>query len=185
MLRMFQGTVKGLDGARVIVEVEDGYGLFEARAYIVAAGGASKTKVWAPPAEGDRVLCVLDDEDPASVFLLGCIWTDDAVPAILDEDGIYLEAGKMVTLGKSDGIYLEAGKMVTLGKSDGAKPIPRDDHLQSELESIKSAIDEIHSAMNSHTHQASPAPTGAAAPPVVFTSGYSVGDTACERVEGY
>lgn len=169
MLRMFQGTVKGLDGARAVVEVEDGYGRFEARTYIVAAGGASKTKVWAPPAEGDRVLCVLDDEDPSSVFLLGCVWTDDALPDISDEDGI----------------YLEAGKMVTLGKSDGAKPLPRDDHLQSELDSIKNAIDEIHSAMNSHTHSAATGPTGAAAPPVVFSSGYSVGDTACERVEGY
>lgn len=164
MLRLLIATVTGNNGERLKIEVVDGFGKYSVdNAIIVAPAGQAKAQVWAAPSAGDQVLAIIDDTRPDLVYCLGAIWPDGKAPTTTDPDHI----------------LLQAPSGVTLVATKDAEFIPRDDRLQSQLADIKSALDALKSAVNTHTHSAHVTPT---TPP--FEHGYSVGATATDKVKG-
>ncbi len=164
MLRLLIATVKGNNAERLKIEVIDGFGKYSVdNAIIVAPAGQAKAQIWAAPSTGDQVLAIIDDTRPDLVYCLGAIWPDGKAPTTTDPEHILLQAPSGVTL---------------VATAD-AEFIPRDDRLQSQLADIKSALDALKTAINTHVHAALGAAT---APP--FEHGYSVGATATDKVKG-
>ncbi len=164
MLRLLIATVTGNSAERLKLEVVDGFGKYGVdNAIIVAPAGQAKAQIWAAPSTGDQVLAIIDDTRPDLVYCLGAIWPDGKAPTTTDPEHI----------------LLQAPSGVTLVATKDAEFIPRDDRLQSQLEDIKSALDALKTAINTHSHASFGAPT---APP--FEHGYSVGATATDKVKG-
>ena len=164
MLRLLIAKVTGNNAERLKLEVVDGfckYGIDNA--IIVAPAGQAKAQIWAAPSTGDQVLAIIDDTRPDLVYCLGAIWPDGKAPTTTDPNHI----------------LLQAPSGVTLVATKDAKSIPRDDRLQSQLTDIKSALDALKNAVNTHTHASHGTPT---APP--FEHGYTVGATATDKVKG-
>ena len=164
MLRLLIAKVTDNAGERLELEVVDGFGKYSVEnAIIVAPAGQAKAQVWAAPSTGDQVLAIIDDVRPDLVYCLGAIWPDGKAPTTTDPGHI----------------LLQAPSGVTLVATKDAKFIPRDDRLQSQLADIKSALDALKAAVNSHTHAAHGTPT---TPP--FEHGYTVGSTATDKIKG-
>lgn len=167
MLRILLGTVTANKGQRLGIKSSDGFGDFEApEAFIIAPGGAGKVQAWMPPSKGDQVLCLIDDERPDLVYVLGALWTNDQAP----------------TITAPDQILLQAPGGITLAGSEGAQAIPRDDHVQAELDKIKTMLDDVKNMFNAHVHVT---PTGAAEKTITpVTAAYTKGATATDKVKG-
>lgn len=167
MLRIMLGTVTANNGQRVGIKSSDGFGDFEApEAFVIAPGGAGKVQAWMPPSEGDQVLCLIDDERPDLVYVLGALWTNDQAPAVTAPDQILLQA--------------PGG--ITLADSEGAQAIPRDDHVQAELDKIKTMLDDVKAVFNAHVHVTPGGP--AEATKTLITAAYTKGATATDLIKG-
>ncbi len=151
---------------------------------LLQPGGFSSVKSWIAPQAGDCVAVLVDTERPEDSVVLGGVYTDARGP-----------------IGTGDTIVFPATKVLLGFDVDTAKKASRDDHVQTELAAIKSALDALTAAFNAHVHTipaiavlpppdpptvtgqigvTEPGTSATTAPP--FVQPYVVGATACDSV---
>lgn len=131
-------------------------------AVLMLPGGGHSVKTWIPPVAGDQVAVLVDDEHPEDSLVLGGVYTDSQT-APKDGERVAIQAPE-----------------VWLGSDvAAAQKASRDDRVQKELSAIKSALDNLVAAYNSHTH---PIPDGVSGTPTAAANTYAVGATAADSV---
>lgn len=156
MINLVYGKVKGIKPPRVTVQLTGIEGDAELECMLLQPGGQSDNqRQWTAPLEGDIVAVLYDSERPEVSLILGGVYSDSQnVPS---GDGIAVQT-KTVHVEASGDIEAQAPH-VKLGKDlSKVKKAARADHVNSELGDIQSALDDIVTAFNTHTHASVGAP---------------------------
>lgn len=162
MISLVYGILKSAENGRAAVSLPgyEGDAVFDA--VLMLPGGGQSVKTWIAPVAGDQVAVLVDDERPEDSLVLGGVYTD-VQSAPMDGARVAIQAPE---------VWLGADV-------SQAKKAARDDRVQTELSAIKSALDSLVAAYNSHTHAT---PAGASGTPTPATNDYTVGATAADSV---
>lgn len=127
-----------------IVSVKDGRATVRLAGYeadaaidmvLLQPGGGSSVKTWLAPQPGDCVAVLLNTERLDESCVVGGVYTDSQ------------------SAPKSGGVAAIQASYVYIGSSmNGIQKASRDDHVQSELAKIKSALDALTASYNAHVH---------------------------------
>lgn len=178
MISLVYGKVTGIKPPRVNVKLTGIEGDAEIECMLLQLGGQSSgQRQWIAPLKDDVVAVLFDDEKPENSLILGGVYSDkQGVPT---GDGIAVQT-KTVHVEASGDIEARA-QHVRAGKNlNGVEKASRADLVKFELDDIKSALDTIVRAFNTHTHGVSGTTTSGPASQTLNT--YIVGDTGCNTV---
>lgn len=162
MISLVYGILKSAENGRASVSLPGYEDDAVVDAVLMLPGGGQDVKTWIAPVAGDQVAVLVDDERPEDSLVLGGVYTDSQTAP---------KNGSRVAIQAPD-VWLGADV-------SQAKKAARDDRVQSQLSAIKSALDDLVAAYNSHTH---PIPDGVSGTTKPTVNGYSVGATAADSV---
>lgn len=172
------GKVTDINAPRVsvrLIGIEDDTKL---SCLVLQAGGQTeKSRIWITPRKDDIVAVLFDENRPENSLILGGVYSDSqSVPegngVAIQTENVRIEASGDI---EAIGAHVRAGKNL----NDIAKA-SRADYVKYELDDIKSALDTIVNAFNSHTHGVSGTETTTPVYPTL--NRYIVGDTGCNTV---
>lgn len=174
-MNLVYGKVTKIDPPRVSVRlfgIEDDC---ELSCLVLQLGGQSeKQRQWIAPLQDDVVAVLFDAEKPENSLILGGVYGDSQ--SVPNGDGIAIQTNGMHIEASADvevkAVHVKAGKDLS-----AVKKAARADHVNSELGDIQSALDDIVTAFNTHTHASSGSP-----PSPTTTNPYIAGDTDARSV---
>lgn len=178
MISLVYGKVTGIKPPRVSVKLTGIESDAELECMTLQLGGQSSgQRQWIAPLKDDVVAVLFDDEKPENSLILGGVYSDSQ--SVPDGNGVAIQTENIRIEASGDveaiGAHVRAGKNL-----NGAKKASRADLVKLELDDIRSALDTIVNAFNSHKHAVSGTATGIPAATTINT--YIVGDTGCNTV---
>lgn len=147
MITLEFGTIEAVKPPRVDVRLLSYNGESTIKnALVLSCGGQSTagTASWVNFAPGDVVACLVDDERPENVLVLGGVYGD--AQTVPDGVGVGVSSAGDVKI-KAPSVWL--GQSVA---APSAVKTCRDPLVQSELEKIKAVLNGLISNYNAHTH---------------------------------